>query len=117
MINEQRYTNLRPVGGNYFILKKYNSKKCITYTLDELIKDLKLDDYYIFKYTSQQRLVTNEEFLSFKNAGYIFFKKSLYNSDHIELWLEWLKTNKLETKFLVKPLPPVEVLNKIQIKK
>ena len=96
--------NGRQVGGDYFSLiyaRKFNK------TLKEYIKNLDLNAYYILKSTGHQRLVTIDEFMEFKYAGYIFFKKELYNIENILEWCEWFKinTNRNGIQYLSKPTP------------
>lgn len=114
---EQRYSYDRPIGGDHFRIKKIVTKQMKTYLLDELINGLNLDNYHIYKMTNKFKRVTSEEFLIFEYGGYIFFNKVIYNLKDIERWIKWLYDNKLDYHFLNKPFPPVEVLNKIQIKK
>ena len=101
--------NRRPVGSDWFKLM-YSRRD------DRLLKDhLKLfnpDDYYILKSSGKQRQVSYEEFLEFKWSSYIFFKKYIYDIDHINKWVEYL--NKLGgIQFLDKPFPPFDP-NKIK---
>jgi len=92
--------NGREVGMDYFklfYLRSSNKPLKDYLTFNE-------DDYWIYKLTSKQRLI-GPEWKDFKYSGYIFFKKTLYNRDHIDIWIDFF--NKLgEIKFLDKPTPP-----------
>ena len=98
-------------GSDYFCL--YNKT-----TGDKYLKDylplFNIDDYYIYKYTRHQKEVSIKEFLEFKYAGYVFFKKDKYNKKHIEKWIEYI-IDMGGIMYLVKPLPPFSP-NKIIIK-
>jgi len=112
MIKTDHIANGRQVGGDYFqlqYLRKYNK------TLQEYIKDIDLNAYYIFKSTDRQRLVTIDEFMEFKYSVYIFFKKELYNIENILDWCNWMKSIG-GIKFLHKPTPPFNPYNKIIIR-
>jgi hypothetical protein len=104
--------NKRKVGGDYFYLQ--HSRRDVR-NLNDYLPLFNFDDYWCFKATGKQRLVSYEEFLEFKYAGYIFFKKDLYDLDHIQNWVNWM--NGIGgIMFLVKPLPPFSP-EKIIIKK
>ena len=94
--------NGRQVGGDYFrliFIRKSNK------TLQEYIKDIDLNAYYILKYTRHQILVSIEELIEFKYSGYIFFKKELYNIENILDWCNWMKSIG-GIQYLTKPTPP-----------
>ena len=84
--------------------------------LDYWLNILNINDYWIYKMTSKQRIVSIEEFMDFKYAGYIFFKKEKYNKDDINKWLDYYYENIDEIKILSRPLPPFPP-TKIIIKK
>ena len=115
MNTEKTILNGREVGGDYFYLK-YNRGT------DKILKDyinlFNTDDYYIFKSTNRQRLVSYEEFLEFKWSGYIFFKKYIYDIKHILKWIDWCGKigGNGGIQFLTKPFPSFDP-NKIKIKK
>ena len=96
------YSNLRKVGGDYFrIQKKTKSNN----SLDFYTNQFNPDDYYIYKATNKFKEVSTKEFLDFKYAKYIFFKKELYDKNWIDLWIDWTTTNS-NIKFLDNPFPP-----------
>lgn len=102
MNNTDTISNLRLVGGNYFRLLKApaNGKY-----LKEFIDLFNFDDFWCYKVTNRQRLVTQQEFLEFKYSGYIFFKKELYDKDTINEWIDWYdKVSGI--KYLCMPTPP-----------
>lgn len=104
--------NRRKVGGDWFNLT-YSRRSRIR--LCDLLHNFNPNDYYILKTSRQQRLVSTEDFLSFRHLGYTFFKKSLYDKDKILEWLYWY-INLGGVQFLVKPTPPFNP-NKIVIRK
>lgn len=99
-------SNRREVGGDYFIFMKY--EKCNTHLID-FINLFNFDDYWCYKSSNRQKLVTQEEFLEFKNSCYIFFKKELYDTNKINEWVDFIHNVGGYPKgiqFLVKPVPP-----------
>ena len=103
--------NVRKIGGDYFrLVYDRGTDK----TLKDYINLFNPDDYYILKTTNRQRLVSYEEFLEFKYGAYIFFKKDLYDINHINKWIDWWgKIGGIQ--FLTKPFPAFDP-NKIKIK-
>ena len=96
-----------------FYVKKLNIS---TTPLSSIIDKIDYDKYNIFKCTNVIRQVTIEDFKNFKHAGYIFFDKNIYNLKHINMWLEWIKDNKIQNfTYISKPFPPIEIFNKIKI--
>ena len=75
------------VGGDYFclcFLRKSN--KNLQFYLDQF----NIEDYYIYKSTRHQKEVSINEFMNFKYSCYTFFKKSKYDKDIINKWLEYI---------------------------
>lgn len=105
--------NARPVGGDYFKLI-YLRKS--TKSLDFYLEKFNPDDYWIYKTTNKQGLVTIEELKDFKYSAYTFFNKSLYDKEYIDYWIEWMKSIG-GIKYLHRPLPPFKPEDKIKIKK
>jgi hypothetical protein len=104
--------NQRKVGDDSFIL--IYSRRDVR-NLNDYLHLFNFDDYWCFKTTRKQILISYEEFLDFKYTGYIFFKKDLYDLDHIQNWVNWM--NGIGgIMFLVKPLPPFST-DKIIIRK
>ena len=100
---------------DYFFLQYHRTdvyRKPLVYWLDMF----NIDNYWIYKMTSKQRLVSIEDLMDFKYAGYIFFNKEKYNKDYINKWLDYYYQYIDEIKILSKPLPPFSP-NKIIIKK
>jgi len=90
-----------------------------TTPLSYYLEQFNIDDYWIYKYTNHYRLVSIEEFMLFEYAGYIFFKKGLYNKEHIEIWNEYITYTGMSNTgggYLVKPPAPFSP-KKIIIKK
>ena len=73
--------------------------------LIDFINLFNFDDYWCYKVTNKQRLVTQEEFLEFKYSGYMFFKKELYDTDTIDEWVNWM-IGMGGIQYLTKPVPP-----------
>lgn len=100
--------NRRPVGSECFYIKyTRRSSNNLNFYLDQF----NIKDYWIYKYSNKQIEVTVEEFMDFKYVGYIFYKKSLYDKEHINKWINFDNFN-----YLIRPLPPYDP-NKIIIKK
>ena len=111
--NEKTIEYIRELGGDYFLIKYIRKSKLY---LKDFIDKFNFDEYYCFKASRIQRLITDyQEFLDFKYSSYIFFKKELYDLEHFNFWLEYMKTIG-GIKFLVKPLPPFNPYKKIIVK-
>ena len=95
--------NSRPIGGDYFSIKYYRKYKT---TLVDFINKFKFDDYWCYKITDRQRLISEEDFLKFKYSGYIFFKKDKYDKDKIQEWIDWSLINNIYIQYLNNPTPP-----------
>jgi hypothetical protein len=67
------------------------------------------------KSSNRFRFIEIEEIYDF--ASMFFLKKSLYKKEHIELWLDFIYSNLCKGKntFIVKPFPPIYVLEKIKV--
>ena len=94
--------NARIVGGDYFKLM-YSRRRDLY--LKDYIDKFNFEDYWCFKASGHQRLISYEDFLDFKYSSYIFFKKSSYNLNNILEWIKWFK-NMGGVQYLDKPLPP-----------
>lgn len=107
-----KYNNIRKIGGDYFRILKGKGWWCnLTYE-DILNLNINYDDYVILKSTRNQKIVSKEEFLSFKYSGYLFIKKELFNEDVFNFWV-----NFITFPFIHKPLPGIELVEKIIIMK
>ncbi len=98
--------NAREVGGNYFQL--YKTKRSDKYLID-FINLFNFDDYWCYKGSNRQKLVTQEEFLEFKNSTYMFLKKDLYDTNNINEWIDFIYNvggHPKGIQFLTKPTPP-----------
>ena len=102
MNTSKRIENSRKVGGDYFRLQV---RRISNLYLKDFIDKFNFDDYWCFKSSTHQRLVNEKDFLEFKYACYIFFRKDLYDVSKILEWVEWCK-NIGGIQYLVKPTPP-----------
>jgi hypothetical protein len=104
MNNTKTIENSGQPGGDYFIL--IHSTRSNLY-LKDFVDKFNFNDYWCYKTTAKQRLVTEAEFLEFKHAGYTFFKKDLYDKEHTQLWIDWIKTTiSGRMQYMAKPVPP-----------
>lgn len=110
-MTDKTIKNERLVGGNYFKLSYLRKSKL---KLDYFLNQFNFDDYWCFKSTRNQKLISYEELLKFEYANYIFFKKEIYNLDYILYWIDYLK-NIGGIMFLCKYLPPFNPYKKIKI--
>jgi hypothetical protein len=110
-MTDKTISNDRPVGGDYFYLKYLRSSE---YKLDHHLNLFDPEDYWIYKLTSKQRLVTIEQLYEFNYSGYIFFRKTTYDNEYIMEWLR-LITPINGMNYLTKPFPPREIMNKINV--
>ncbi len=106
-------------GTDGIIEKGYRS---IIYRKDSPVEDYKSllpnnydKNYFIYKKTNAFREVTVEEFHRWQYAGYIFFDKKIYDKNHIEKWIKWIKDNRLDCRYMSKPFPAFDP-NKIKVR-
>ena len=103
-MNNKTIQSIRKVGGDYFkLIYSRKSNKNLQFHLDRFNHE----DYYIYKSSNRFKEVSYQDILEFKNGGYIFFKKDLYDNEVIENWINWLYSNKLNRfPYLSIPFPP-----------
>ena len=107
------YNNLgKGVNGDYFKVLKVNNDKYKP--LEYYIDMIKFNEYYIYKCSRSFKEVSIEDFHEFKYSGYIFFKKSLYNNEDINKWVDII-SNWGGVMYLSKPFPSIEYLKKIKV--
>jgi hypothetical protein len=111
-MTDKTIINARIVGGDYFRLIYLRKSK---YKLDYYLEQFNFDDYFCYKATKHQQLITYEELLDFRYSAYVFFKKELYDKKHIDLWIDFIKSIG-GIQYLSKPLPPFNPYKKIIIK-
>ncbi len=100
----------RDVGSDYFDLSYDTHSK---YKLTDFLPLFNFDDYWCYKSSGKQKLIeTYEEFLDFNYSKYVFYKKDLYNKEHIDEWIKFM----VNTPYITKPVPPFHP-SKIIIKK
>jgi hypothetical protein len=94
------------LGGNlsndYFEMSKNNKSE---YCINDYIKQFNPNDYFIYKSTRRQKQVSIEDFLDVKFAGYILFKKGVYDMNRIDYWIDCCNLIG-GIQFLHKPTPP-----------
>jgi hypothetical protein len=109
---KSNHISYRNIDDNCLVLSNASkSNKSLSYYLDQINPN----DYWIYKRSNAQKLVTLEELLEFKWVGYILFKKSVYNIEEIETWIRYMNKN-FHIQFLDRPFPPFHP-KKIIIKK
>ncbi len=111
-MTDKTIENQRKVGCNCFSLIFSNRSN---YKINHFLTFNK-DDYYIYKRTGKQKEVSYDKFLEFEYNGYIFFRKDLYSNIEINKWIDFLYSF-ISISFLDKPFPPIEIINKITIKR
>lgn len=94
--------NRRDIGGDYFRVQYLRKSNMY---LKDILDKFNFDDYWCFKATGHQRLVSYSEFLDFRYATYIFFKKYFYDNNKILEWVNWFKELG-GIQYLIKPTPP-----------
>jgi hypothetical protein len=106
-MTDKKIENRRKVGSDCFGLQ--NIRKANN-NLEFYLNQFDPNNYWIFKATQKQKLVSIEELIEFKYACYILFKKDKYNPDNILKWCQIIKP-----VYLVKPVPPDYMLDRIKI--
>lgn len=98
------------INGDHFKLW-YSRKdgKPLSFYLDQI----DIEDYDIYKSTANFRKVNIEDLLEFKYSFYLLIKKGF--TDNTEKWIELTKG--FGMRYLHKPFPPNEVLDRIRILK
>lgn len=111
-MTDKNIMNHRKVGGDYFFFQEY---KTSPYKLEHFLT-FNFEDYWCFKSTRHQKLIKDyNDFLDFKCAAYTFFKKDLYNLEHIQEWIDWC-VNIGGIQYLTRTVPPFKP-EKVIIKK
>jgi len=111
-MTDKTICSVRKVGGDYFRLIYLRRSKN---KLDYYLPLFNFDDYWCFKSSSKQRLISYDEFIEFKYSSYTFFRKDLYDLNYIQYWIDWMNSFS-GIKFINMPLPPFSP-QKIIIKK
>ena len=107
-----KYEIINNINKGYFrLVKRNNVGEDIEYYLDKFNVDL--NDYWILKSSNKFRFINKEEIE--KWASVICFKKDVYDKEHIDKWLDFHNSFDYQLKYLVKPFPPIEILNKIKL--
>jgi Uma2 family endonuclease len=111
-MTDKTISNTKKVDSDYFRL---NHLRTSNKKLDYYLKQFNIEDYWIYKSARKQYKVTIQDLYDFNYSSYIFFKKDKYDYKEIDesLKLIW---EKLTFMYLDKPLPPLEIIDKIKIK-
>jgi hypothetical protein len=111
-MTDKTIRNIRIVGGDHFTLE-YNRKS--KYKLNYFLTQFNFSDYWCFKSTRHQRLITEySDLLNFDYSAYVFFRKELYNIDYILFWIKYMKEIG-GIQFFDKHFPPFDPYKKINI--
>jgi hypothetical protein len=101
-MTDKNIINARKVGGDYFRLYHVRKGgKSLQFYLDKF----NFNCYLIYKQSRHQKKVEYSEVLDFNSAGYLFYRKDLFDEKQIQIWLDYLKDIG-GIQFLNKPLPP-----------
>ena len=100
---------------NIKIVKVKTGKNKGKYTYDEMLNIINFDNYYIIKSTGSFRFLSKDDIIKEAYAGYLLFDKKVYDINEIQNWLDFLNSN-IRLRYISKPFPPLEILNKIVIK-
>ena len=96
----------------YFQIKKSNKvNKSINYLLNNY--NIDLNDYWILKCSNRFRFIDIETID--KYSAVICFNKEIFNKEDIDKWLDFHNSFDYRLKYLIKPFPPIEILNKIKL--
>ncbi len=106
------FENRRKINGDHFFIQKSIRSDI---GLDYYIDRINFNDYYIYKSPRTIKEVTIEEFKEFKYAGYIFFHKELYSNIEMNKSIGYLYSKRLSFNYFNKPLPPLNILQKIKV--
>ena len=100
--------------GWFYLVKRKKEKDSIEDILSKY--DIDLNNYWILKYTDRFRFIDIDELYDY--AGFICFRKDIFNKEHIDMWIEFIYNDlglKGPMTYLVKPLPAKEIMSKINL--
>ena len=97
--------------GWFYLVKRKKEKDSIEDIINRY--NINLNDYWILKCSNRFRFIDMDEIYNY--AGIICFRKDLFKRQDIQRWLDWYNGFDYQIKYLVKPLPPIQYLNKIKI--
>ena len=99
------------ITNDYINIGKYvNGGGC--YTMVEILNKIDIEKYYIFKASSNFRLIDKDDIEKYSKI--MLFPNEIKISD-IYSWINFIKINNIEFKFLNKPFPPIKILEKVSI--
>ncbi len=103
----------------WFHIIKHNKKHSnSTLVYEDVISDINLDDWNIYKSTNRLREATHDEVGEFKHASYFFYAKEHFDKNEINEKIELLYkivAGGRDNIIMTRPLPPIEVFKKVRI--
>lgn len=90
----------------------YKKLKTSTKPLSFFLKNINLNDYVIIKETANFRVIEEKDIE--KYAGFLLFKKSDFDEENFKLWLDFIKYNKINFKYLSRPFPNFDLTKKLK---
>lgn len=90
----------------------YQKLRSSSTLLSFLLKDLDLNEYVIIKKTSNFRILGESDIEKF--SGFLLIKKSDFDEENFKLWLDFIKLNKINFKYLSKPFPNFDLTKKLK---
>jgi hypothetical protein len=86
----------------YFRIIKCNNGE---YELNKINKLFNIEDYYIYKGTYYMKKVSIEEYYELEYSSYMFLKKRQYKIEDVEIWVNYIRDNKIRILFFERPFP------------
>ena len=106
------YEIINNIDKGYFrLVKRNNGGEYLEYYLDKF--NVHLNDYWILKSSNKFRFINIEEIE--KYSAVVCFKRDVYDREDIDKWLYFHNSFDYRLKYLIKPFPPIEILNKIKL--
>lgn len=90
----------------------YQKLRSSSTPLSFLLKDLDLNEYVIIKKTGNFRIIGEKDIEKF--SGFLLIKKSDFDEENFKLWLDFIKLNKINFKYLSKPFPNFDPTKKLK---
>lgn len=96
-------------------IRIWKNRQTGRYTYDQMLKTIDMDNLIIYKSSNVFREVSYEEFSELNYCKYLFMDKK--EKDNTEKWLEFIKVNNINLRFLDKPFPKFYKINIIEFEK